>query len=109
MNLQTISLVAGTVVAVAGALAVFGVKDVPRWAWHSEHVQLAGDLTELDSRVTSQQLDDAKLQLYQNQREQRKYPAGDYPPILLDEQIDLERRIDDLQEHLDDLREQDKG
>lgn len=103
---KVIVTTASGVTAVAGALAVFGVDEIPRPAFASEVIQLAGEVTELDSRVTSQQLDDAKLQLYQNRREQvtaeREHNA--IPLFLLEEQTVLERRIDNLQHRLQKLR-----
>ena len=106
MDIKTVGILAGTVVSVAAALAVFGVERVPRPAWASEVFELAGSLVELDSRVTAQQLDAAKGRYYDNLREQDKYDAGEEPDYLLDEQIFLERQIDDLEDRLEDLRDE---
>ena len=103
-SIKTIGIITGTTVSFAAALAVFGVDSLPRPAWASEVMELAGELIELDSRVTAQQLDDTKLQYYQNLREQDKHDAGFEPEYLIDEQILLERRIDDLGARLDQLR-----
>ena len=100
---KTVGIVAATIVSTAAALAVFDVN-IPRPAWSSELMKLAGNLIELDSRVTSQQLDDTKLQYYQNLREQEKYDSGTKPDYLVDEQILLESRIDGLKNRLDELR-----
>jgi len=103
---KKITSVAAGVVTLAGAATVLGVKEFPRPAWSSEVVELAGSLVELDSRLTSQQLDDTKLRLYQNQREQRKADREEnqIPLFLLKEQTDLERIIDDLETRLNKLR-----
>lgn len=106
-NIKAISFVATTVVAIAGAMAVFDLQ-VPRPAWAGEVQKLAAKVVELDSVVTSQQLDDAKLRLYQNQREQLKWDQsnGEVPEFLINERILLERKVDDLEDRLDDLREE---
>ena len=106
MKLQTISLIASTVVASAAALAVFGVKEVPRWAWHSEHLQLAGDLTELDSRITAQQLQDKKLEKVQNLIKQSEDPVPEVKTYLLEQEVLIDQQIYDLQKRLDGLGKQ---
>lgn len=105
MNLKTVSVISGVVLSVAAALAVFGVEEVPRFAWSSEVTTISEGLVELDSRVTIQQLDDTKQQYFQNTRERNKYPMGEEPPpYLLDERILLERKMDDLEHRLEILR-----
>lgn len=99
---KAIGIAAGALVAVAGALAVFGVDEVPRPAWSGELKALAGNVVELDSRVTSQQLDDTKLRYFQNARERRKFPDDD---LLIQEQVGLESKIDELEYRLDELRD----
>ncbi len=101
---KTIATVAGAIVSVAAAMAVFGVKDVPRPAWSGELRELVGNVVELDSRVTSQQLDDTKLRWFRNHSLQLEHP-GD--ATLQQEQVDLERKIDDLEDRLEELRDED--
>ncbi len=101
---KTIATIAGAIVSVAAAFAVFGVEDVPRPAWSGELRELAGEVIELNSRVTAQQLDDAKLRWFRNHSLQLEHP-GD--ATLQQEQVDLERRIDDLEDRLGELRDED--
>ena len=107
MRIKTISMICGAVLSVAAVGTLIGIKEVPRPAWSNELIRVASDVTELDSRVTAQQLDDAKLRYYQNQREQSEYPRANVPDYLIDEQILLERRMDELEDRLDDLRSDD--
>ncbi len=102
---KTLSVAAGAVLSMAAVATLLGVKDVPRPAWSNEMEQVAGDLIELDSRVTSQQLDDIKTQYYQNQREQREYEVEPVPDYLIEEQIELERLQNELEHRLKELRE----
>ena len=104
LDFKTVGAIAAALVSIAAALALFGVTELPRPAWSSEVFKVAESLTELDSRVTCQQLDDVKLQYYQNLREQDSYETGQEPDYLVTEQIILERRIDDLEVRLDYLR-----
>ena len=106
-RLTNISLIASCVIAVAGAMAVFKIE-FPRPAWSAELKQLHSQVLILDSTLTSQQLDNNKLRLFQNKREQLSWykETGTIPEFLLNEQILLERKIDDLQTHLDFLRSQ---
>jgi hypothetical protein len=105
-KLTMISLAAGTIVSVAGALAVFNVTP-PDPVWQHE---LNGEIhyveqriLELDSIVTSQQLDDARLRLYQNEREQTEWEMeqGFVPNFLIQERVLLEGQIESLQRRLD--------
>lgn len=101
---RAVGIAAGAIIAVAGVFAVFGVDEIPRPAWSSELKALAGNVVELDSRVTSQQLDDTKLRWFQNAREQKKFPDDD---LLIEEQVSLERKIDELEYSLNELRDAD--
>ncbi len=103
-TVKAIAAVSAGIVSIAAALAVLGVNDFPRPAWSSELRELIGQHIELDSRVTSQQLDDTRLRWFQNDREQRQYPDD---PNLLQEQIILDRKIDDLTNRLEELRDAD--
>jgi hypothetical protein len=90
------------IVAISGALAVIGV-DTPRPAWASELQIAEAKIQELDSIITSQQLEDTTLRLYQNLREQNIYKRedDDIPNYLLEEQSDLEIRKFELEKRLD--------
>lgn len=106
MNWTKLTTVATGIVAVAGAAAVFGLKEVPRPAWSSEMQSIAGNLIELDSRVTAQQLEAAKLRYYQNLREQAEFNGHLVPDYLIEEQVQLEQLIDELEIRLEKLRNQ---
>lgn len=103
---KTIITICGGITTVAATATVLGIKELPRPAWASEVYEVAENMVELDSRLTSQQLDDTKLRLYQNLREQRQADRDEnaIPTFLLKEQTELERQIDNLQNHLDNLR-----
>ena len=102
-----IGLVAGTVVSVAGALAVFDVT-IPRPVFASELITVQQQVLRLESVITSQQLSDRRLRLYQNEREQREWEEldGYVPDFLLNEKVELERIIDDLEHKLKTIRNQ---
>jgi len=102
---KSITTTATGIVAIAGALLVFDIQ-FPRPAWASELKQLSGYILEIDNKVTSQQLDEAKLQLYRNIRERSTYERRQdpVPHFLIQERVILERQIDNLQDHLDSLR-----
>lgn len=102
---MTISGIASGIVAIAGVFALLDIE-IPRPAWAGEVRELNAKVLEIESTVTSQQLDDAKLRLYQNQREQIEWQQeiGTVPEFLLNEQVLLERKVDNLQDTLDDIR-----
>ena len=102
---KIISSVATGVVAISTAFIVLGLE-FPRPAWASELKALAGHVIELDSTITSQQLDDTRLRLYQNERERRAYITENsaVPQFLISERVLLERQIENLTQHLDTLR-----
>lgn len=106
MNLKQIATIAGTVTAIAGAAAVFGIKEFPRPAWASELKQLAGEVVTLKSSVTAQQLEAAKLSEYRNlsQQEAFKLEGKPVPQILVEEQIKLQSRVNELEDELENLR-----
>jgi hypothetical protein len=101
---KSITTVASGIVVIGGAIVVLDVE-FPRPAWASEIKQLSGYVIELDNKVTSQQLDEAKLQLYRNLRERSRYDAsGESAPFFLtQERVILERQIETLQSHLKSL------
>ena len=101
---KTITAIAASIVAVGGALAVLGVENVPRPAMSSELRELAGAHVELDSRVTSQQLDDAKSWQFKIKRELKVRPDDE---LLIEELISTDRKINDLEHRLDELRSAD--
>lgn len=109
-HIKVIGLVSGTLVSVAGAFAVLEIE-FPRPAWSNELQELAENVIELDNVISSQQLDDTKLRLYQNQREQRlwKDESGTIPDFLINEKVLLERKIDNLENRLEKLRNLDNG
>jgi len=102
-----IGLVAGTIVSVAGALAVFDIEP-PRPVFKSQLVQVQMQVLELDSIITSQQLNDQRLRLYQNERESQQWltEEGFVPDWLLEERVLLESEIDALRNRLDVIRQQ---
>jgi len=103
-RIKTFSIVTGAALSAVALLAVFGVDNIPRPAWASEVIELAGNVTELNSRVTSQQLEDTRLQYYRNLREQDQHEPGSEPDYLIDEQAALESRMDLLESIMDELR-----
>lgn len=109
MQLKTIATVAGTITAVAAALAVFGVKDIPRPAWSGELKALAGEVVTLKSEVTAQQLEAAKFSWFRNKRQQAEYADHEVPNFLLEEQSKLETLMGQLEAELEDLRGGDGG
>lgn len=103
-TLTAIGLVSATIVSLGGAATVL---DVPRPVFAYELAQLSQEVIELDNIVTSAQLDDNRLRLYDNLREQDRYERSntEVPKFLLQEQILLERKIDDLDDRLDNIRD----
>lgn len=80
--------------------------EIPKPVFAGETKKLFLYISEVDNKITSEQLRDTKLRLYQNIREQQTYKnqANSVPNYLLNEQVELERRVDDLENHLDSLR-----
>jgi len=102
---KTISAVIGLLIGIVTIFSLFNIP-FPRPLWHSEIRPIKADIVELDNIVTSQQLDDAKLRLYQNEREQIQWAEeGPAPEYLVQEKIILERKIDNLDNRLDNIRE----
>jgi len=103
---KSITATATGLMSIIGVLTFLEIS-IPRPAWASELREIAEYLVDVDSRVTSQQLDEARLQLYRNIRERSGYERRDeeIPDFLTQERVILERRIENLQEHLDFLRE----
>ena len=104
-SIKTIGIITGTTVSIAAALAVFGVDNIPRPAWASEVIELAGNVTELNSRVTAQQLEDTRLRYYRNLSEQDQYAPGSEPDYLIQEQTALETHMDLLESIMEELRD----
>jgi hypothetical protein len=105
-KLALLGSTAATIVAVSGALAVFGIQ-TPRPAWSSELVLVEAKILELDNIITSQQLNDITLRLYQNLREQNNYTRSgeEIPAFLLQEQPTLEIQKRMLEQRLDRIFE----
>lgn len=99
--------VASAIVAIAAALALFNVP-VPRPVWASELQMVEGKLLELDNIITTDQLDDVTLRLYQNLREQNRYEriGDEIPDLLLQEQSTLEGRKRMLENRLEIILEE---
>lgn len=107
--LKYVGSVAAVIVSVGGAFAVLGIES-PRPAWASEIRLLQKQIFELDNIITSQQLDDTMLRIYQNLREQQLY-INDNDPIpdfLLLEQTELESRKRELEDRLEAIQELDR-
>lgn len=105
---KTLTSVATGIIAIAGAFVILDIE-FPRPAWASEVKVLSNYVSEVDSIITSQQLDDTRLRLYQNEREQNKYRRDNQviPQYLIEERVLIERQIDNLQIRLHRLREKD--
>lgn len=105
---KTLTAIASGIIVISGALVILGIE-FPRPAWASEIKELSGYIVEVDNKVTSEQLDKAKLQLYRNLRESADYrDRGErIPSFINQERVMLERSIDELQTHLDYLRSND--
>lgn len=99
-----IGTVAGALVAVGGVLSMFDIP-VPRPAWSDELIVVEGKIAELDQMLTSDQLSNTTLRLYQNLREQEKYVQDriPVPDFLLNEQTMLESRKRTLEKRLEDI------
>lgn len=103
---KSISSFATGIVAISSVFIVFELE-VPRPAWASEIKDLSTYVIEVDNKITSLQLDEAKLQLYKNIRERKKFEEEGrrIPLFLLQEKVILERKINRLETHLKSLRE----
>lgn len=106
----SLGTIAGAFVSISAALTVLNIS-IPRPAWAYEVVKLAGNIVELDSRVTTEQLNSTRKQWYENQRAQDHYEQEreKAPSFLLDEQLFLEQRMHELQMRLNDLGTQKDG
>ena len=98
--------IAAGIITLSSALTIFGV-DTPRPAWSSELRVAEMKIMELESVITSQQLNDTTLRLYQNLREQQQYKNQQQkvPNFLLQEQPKLEIQKRSLERKLDQLGE----
>lgn len=100
-----IALYAGAITGVLGAAATIGMQ-VDRPAWKSEVVQLAGEVRQIDARITTETLNGVQTRIYQNEREQQAYQKrGEaVPNYLIQERARLESDRRSLERKLEELQ-----
>lgn len=105
--MRKVGMYSGIVVAFLTVAVLWGQLDWPRPAGNWELKTFVDEMRDRDAELLDDVFLRTKQELYINRKTQDDYKSSgeSTPRWLLDEQVDLEFKIDELEDEIDTLRE----